>query len=320
LRVRVFSEPTKVNGVSFPRGSLLLRVAENPEELHAAVAAVAREHGVVVHAVDSGFVQDGASLGGPNVHWVKPPRVLLVTDRPASYGVGHTWYLFDQVWRYPVTRIAGRSLLQVDWSKFDVCILPHGTYTGADAPTEDTVRRLKDWVQGGGTLILVGGASAWATGDKVKLLASKLVYRESDDEKKKDEKEKAEKRLPVHVPGVFLRAVIDTDHFTTWGVDKETVLFYSGNRIFTPLKDTAGKNLVNFFEQPIRSWAKHKDLLVSGYCWQQTLPLLPGKPYVMHQALGRGHVVAFADDPNYRAFSPNLQRLFFNAVFFGPAR
>jgi hypothetical protein len=40
----------------------------------------------------------------------------------------------------------------------------------------------------------------------------------------------------------------------------------------------------------------------------------------MHQALGRGHVVAFADDPNYRAFSPNLQRLFFNAAFFGPAR
>ena len=34
LRVHVFSEPTRVNGVAFPRGSLLLRIAENPDTLH----------------------------------------------------------------------------------------------------------------------------------------------------------------------------------------------------------------------------------------------------------------------------------------------
>jgi hypothetical protein len=45
--------------------------------------------------------------------------------------------------------------------------------------------------------------------------------------------------------------------------------------------------------------------------------MLPGTPYVLYQKLGRGHVVGFADDPNYRAFSPHLQRWFFNAVFFG---
>ncbi len=313
LRVHVLSEPTRVEGVSFPRGSLLLRVAENPDSLHDSVAAAVKTHGLTIHPVDNAFVDEGASLGGPNVHWTKPPRVLLMTDRPASYSVGHTWYLFDQVWSYPVTRIAGRSLPQVDWSKFDVCILPHGVYSGEDAPGEDVVRRLKDFVHGGGTLVLAGGASAWATGDKVKLLNSKLVQRKSDEEKpaaeKKDEKDK---QLPLEVPGVFLKTTIDNDHFVTWGADKETVLYFNGPRIFTPFKTPPGKNLVTF--------AKAKDLLVSGYCWRDTLDLLPGQACVLHQSLGRGHIVAFADDPTYRAFSSPWQRMFFNAVFFGAAR
>jgi len=48
--------------------------------------------------------------------------------------------------------------------------------------------------------------------------------------------------------------------------------------------------------------------------------MVKGKPFLMHRALGKGHIVAFADDPTYRAFSPPLQKMFFNAVFYGPAR
>lgn len=327
LRVRVLSEPSKVNGVTFPAGSLLLRSSENPEKLHEFVASAAKANGVNIHPVDSAFVEEGASLGGPHVHWVKPPQVLLVTERPTSHSVGHIWYLFDQVWHYPVTRISGSALAQVDWRQFDVCILPDGNYSRPEGPREDTIRRMKDWMQDGGTLILNGDASVWAASDKVKFLSSKLELRKVDDEKKpekkeegkeekkddkKDDKEPAEKVPPPPVPGVFVRANVDGDHFATWGMDKETVLSFSGNRLFTPLKKTAGKNLVTL--------ADRKDLMVSGYCWQQTLPMLPGKPYLMYQSQGRGHILAFADDPTYRAASPNLQRMFFNAVFFGPAR
>ena len=50
----------------------------------------------------------------------------------------------------------------------------------------------------------------------------------------------------------------------------------------------------------------------------QTLELMAGKPLVLYQSLGKGHVVAFADDPNYRAMTPVSQRFFLNAVFLGP--
>ncbi len=306
LRIHILAQSTQVNGVVFPRGSLWLRVADNPPELVHEWATLVSLLGLKLHPVDSGFVEEGASLGGPNVHWARPPRVMLMVDRPASYSVGHTWYLFDQVWRYPVTRIAGQLLPEVDWSKFDVCVFPDGKYTKAEAPNEDVLRRLKDWIYSGGTLILVGGAAEWATDAKVKLLASKLEPRPGFAPPEKKDDAKKDFKPPLAVPGVFLKTIVDDDHFVTWGLGKETVLFYQGERIFVPLKEGEGKNLVTFAE---------KDVLVSGYCWPETLKLLPGKPAVMHQRFGRGHIVAFADDPTYRAYSPTLVRMFYNAVF-----
>ena len=40
----------------------------------------------------------------------------------------------------------------------------------------------------------------------------------------------------------------------------------------------------------------------------------------MYRSLGDGHIIGFADDPNYRAMYPATQRLFYNAVLFGPGQ
>ena len=60
---------------------------------------------------------------------------------------------------------------------------------------EPFVARLKDWVRGGGTLILVKGAAAWATEKSVGLLASKPVKKvvKTDQEPEKKPVEKGEK-------------------------------------------------------------------------------------------------------------------------------
>ena len=53
--------------------------------------------------------------------------------------------------------------------------------------------------------------------------------------------------------------------------------------------------------------------------WEDARKQIANKAYLIHQQHGRGHVVAFAEDPNYRAFMDGLNLLFMNAIFFGPA-
>lgn len=58
--------------------------------------------------------------------------------------------------------------------------------------------------------------------------------------------------------------------------------------------------------------------LLSGYVSQENLSSLPGTGSVIVQPEGRGRVILMVDNPNFRAFWYGTNRLFFNAVFFGP--
>jgi hypothetical protein len=298
LRVHVATQPTKFNGVAFGRGTLVLKVAGNPEAVHAA-AEKAAASGLKVHATDTGFADEGAGLGGPNVVRVVPPKALLLVDRPADVSVGHTWYMMDQVWRYPVSRVAVKDLSRLDLGKYNVLIVPDGRY-GKDGPEAG---RLKDWVRQGGTLILIKGATEWAMGEKVGLLKARRETRPGSDKK--------DKLMPYPVPGAFLKATADDDEWLTFGVPAETNVLFNGDLVLSPLKREEGRNAVSF--------GRGAGLLASGYCWPDTLKLVAGKPYLVRQSLGEGQVVAFADDPNFRAMVPETQRMFVNAVMFGPA-
>ena len=53
--------------------------------------------------------------------------------------------------------------------------------------------------------------------------------------------------------------------------------------------------------------------------WDDLKPQYASKAFLMHQPLGQGHVIAFAEDPNFRAFTEATSLLFINAVLLGPA-
>ena len=167
---------------------------------------------LAIHAANSGFVAEGAHLGGPYVQWVRPPKIVLLVDRPTSYSVGHTWHFFDQQVRYPVTRVAGRSLSSLDLRSYNVLILPDGGYGDRDAPGEQEIARITQWVAQGGTLILIKGAAAWATEKKVNWLASSLKKKPTKTDGKAaagaappaDATPAASPEPPDAAPGVFL--------------------------------------------------------------------------------------------------------------------
>ena len=49
-------------------------------------------------------------------------------------------------------------------------------------------------------------------------------------------------------------------------------------------------------------------------------PQLANKRFLVQQPMGSGQLIAFAEDPNYRAYAEATQLLFINAVLLGPGR
>ena len=88
-------------------------------------------------------------------------------------------------------------------------------------------------------------------------------------------------------------------------------MLVESNLILTPIKLDRGRN--------VGIYAAKDRLLASGLLWDVALNQLPQKAFLIHQPMGQGHVIAFAEDPNYRAYAEMTQFLFLNAVLLGPA-
>src|SRR5690606_33332220 len=191
----------------------------------------------------------------------------------------------------------------------------------------EAVERLRRWMRRGGTLITLGEASRWAAGERVGLLETTTELRGGKPEVEEKESQKArpdadepfdyeqaiqpERERPDNTPGAILRVVLDREHWLTSGTDGEIQAIVDGRRVFTPLKLDKGTN--------VGAYAGRDRLVVGGLAWEEAQTQLARKAFLMHQRVGNGHLIAFAEDPNYRAFSEATELLFANAVLLGPA-
>ena len=118
-------------------------------------------------------------------------------------------------------------------------------------------------------------------------------------------------RVPEAVPGAIFRATLDRTTPLTYGYEDPTLpVMMDSGYFFRPSKE--GTNAVIFGaddRQPLR---------VAGFIWPTTESLLRGTAYVMEEPAGRGHVVLYAEDPNFRAIWRSTTRLFFNSFLFQP--
>jgi hypothetical protein len=84
-----------------------------------------------------------------------------------------------------------------------------------------------------------------------------------------------------------------------------------GRRVFTPVRLDQGSN--------VGVYAKKDRLVAAGLVWDDARAQLAEKAYLVEEPMGKGRVIAFAEDPNYRAFTEASELLFINAVLLGPA-
>jgi hypothetical protein len=267
--------------------------------------------------VQTGFVDAGISLGSGQVRALPTPRVLLLWDAPAaSLSAGATRWVLERRYGQRVTAVRAGSLPRADLTRYNVVVLPSGDYAGVLGPAE--VQRLRGWVQNGGTLVTMAESSRWAAREEVGLLASRAETRTGAARPAAAaqpidllEAIVPEREAPEPVTGAILRAVMDTTHVLAAGSGGEMGVMVSGSRIFSPLTLDRGAN--------VGVYAPLGELVLSGIVWEEARPQLASKAVLMHQPLGRGRVIAFAEDPNFRGYAEGTQLLFLNAVLLGPA-
>jgi hypothetical protein len=345
-KVHVAKEPFKIKLAStgevesYGRGAFVFKVNANSDALHERLSEIAGAGGVRIDPVDTQWAEEGISLGSNNVVYLKEPKIAVLYDVPVNSGsYGWLAYLLEQVYGIGFTAVRRGTLLSGRIKDYNVIVLPDGSsgeynkFVG-----ESGAKRLKSWASNGGSLVMIKGAAAFATRKGIELTTSSIVtdLRKKDGKpssspplKKGDlggfsgsetkETPKAEAKpqqeevpaefRPSHIPGAILRAKLDQTHFLSYGYGGSVDVLANSSLIFTPSR--RGRNVATFVDK--------KDLRISGFVWEGMMEALPGKAYLIDERVGQGHIILYADDPNFRAYWDGLNRLFFNSLLFGPS-
>ncbi len=310
VRVVFASRPFREGSERFPKGAFLVRVASNAAGVHGVVRRSAAAAGARVVALNSALTDEGPDLGSNSVFAVKAPRVGLVGGAPISGGsFGFAWYALDQRLHYPVATVGAASLggSGLDLSEFDVLVLPSVGAAAFDRILGDGGKeRVVAWVRSGGTLVALDGATSWLAGEKTGLARLRLRR----DTTRADSAGGAP--LPSAVPGAIVRLVGDTLSPLLAGLDAEVPALVSSDRIYAPPKDLkAGEAVLRY--------APLARLRLAGYLWPEVPARLAESVYLWTEEIGRGRVIGFAGEPNFRDLTRGLLALFANAVFLGPS-
>lgn len=337
LAVLGLDKETVQNGRAYPRGTLVIRVADNPANLAETIAKLARDSGAEVVATPSGWVDGGINFGSGYARIIPKAKVAMLWDEPTySNAAGAMRFVLERQFGYPVTVIRSGAVARADLSRYDTLILPPASASGyARVLGAGGAGNLKHWVRSGGTLVGIGSALDYLRGSAVGLLnlkqereavesvttGGKVTADDSKSGKVEGTALGSEKEYLQFIEssgeetgealGILLRGRVDPDHWLTVGCERGVNVLYSGRAIYAPLTLEEGVN-AGYLDAPGK-------LLESGYLWESLRKQLAFKPFLVSQTVGRGNVIGFVVDPAFRAQMDGNNLLLLNAVFRGPA-
>lgn len=304
IRAKVAKSRFTVEGKTYDYGTIMVPVQNqdlNATELHEFMQKVAAESNLNVTSVGTGLTK-GIDLGSNDFDPIKKQKVaIIVGDGIRSYDAGEIWHLFDTRYNMELTKIDLSYLSSVDLSKYTDIILP-SSY--GNAISKGNTTKIKDWVQDGGTLIGYRNMAEWFNKNEFMKLEFKkdtLVGKNINFEQKRDF------RGAQVTGGAIFEANLDRTHPINFGYKNTNIsLFRNTNVYIKPNK--------NSYNNPI---VYTNDPLLSGYISEENLELLKNSVPFQIQGLGKGKVIAFTDNTNFRAFWYGTNKLLMNAIFFG---
>ena len=309
IDARLATEAFTAEGSSFAAGTVLFtRTGNEPlgEGFHSRLRELASEHGIELTALTSGKVDSGSDFGAGSVRYVSAPRVGVATGSPVSSGsAGQVWHWFEQQLGYPVTMFNASDFGSLDLDRYDVLILPSGSY--GSVLRDDLLDDIRSWVRGGGRLIAIEGAvRTLATKDGFTIKAKKSDDDEDDDEEADSLRVYGDRQragLVENVSGAVFRTRVDATHPLGFGLGRG---YFSLRRTASGYEYLKGGWNVGVIQADSR---------VSGHVGADAADGVAETVAFAAQDMGRGTVIYLLDDPLYRAFWYEGRLLLGNAVF-----
>jgi hypothetical protein len=269
---------------------------------------------------------------------LKPVRIGLWDQYGGSMPSGWTRWLFEQ-YEFPFEVVFPETLDAGNLNaKFDVLVFVDGgiplrdpsTGSGQAAfgggggfgaqPAADTVPaefrgwlgrvtvaktvpELKKFAENGGTIITIGSSTAlgYHLGLPIKNALVEIV----------NAVERPLPREKYFVPGSILEARIDNTNPLAYGMNEHAMVFYDESPAFRLQPEAALKGV-----KPV-AWYESPTPLRSGWAWGQQY--LDQAVSIIEAPVGKGHVVLFGNEVNWRAQPHGTFKLLFNGIYYGSA-
>jgi hypothetical protein len=259
---------------------------------------------------------------------LKPVRIGLWDQYGGSMPSGWTRWLFEQ-YEFPFDAVFPGTLDAGNLNaKYDVLIFVDGGIPERDGggrggfgaqpaaetiPAEfrgwlgrvtvsKTVPELKKFAENGGTVLTIGSSSV--LGHHLGLpIRDALVERVAGG---------AERPLPrekYYIPGSILEARIDNTQPLAYGMNEHAMVFYDESPAFRLQPEAAMKGV-----RPI-AWYDSPTPLRSGWAWGQQY--LDQAVSIVDAQVGKGHVVLFGNEVNWRGQPHGTFKLLFNGIYYG---
>ena len=217
---------------SFNRGTVMVPVSKqkvDSEKLFETVKSTQEKFNLPVFSTETGYSSSGIDLGSNFFRINKKVKVaMLIGDGVSSYEAGEVWHLLDTRVHIPLTKIRLNQFNRTSLDKYTTLVMVSGSYNQI---SESGIKKIKDWVGKGNTLITIGSASSWAI--KKEVVKESLVETKNDTIfSRKRYIDAREYSGRERIGGSILKVDLDLTHPLAFGYRDQSIPVYKNNNVF----------------------------------------------------------------------------------------
>lgn len=301
-----FSAKTSSGIISFSSGSIIIPTGlEQPSDMMEKLRALSNELNIPVWSIASGLTGQGIDLGSSKMRPITLPKVMMVGGLGVNqYEAGETWHYLDTRVGIPVSIIDKDRLAKLDMSSYTHMIWVSGKYS--DLPSE-VIEKVAYWVDNGGVLIGQQSGSKFLSDNgwlkatfmkqseiKDAFNASKLMFGDREAFAAKQ-----------RIAGAVFETKLDLSHPLGFGYSRELLPVFRNTNDVLLMPEKPFITVAKYVEKP----------LMAGYTSDELQDLISDSAAIVAHRFGKGKVIGFVNNPNFRGVWYGTSRLFSNAIY-----